>query len=127
VSRAELAPTRAAAELARLELEAAALRRAVELLTACACEVDGGLDCPDCEPVPPLVRRALDASAGRAVAAELRAARVVVGLAREVGREDLDEVDVAERLADAIDAYDQAAATHISVASDPAAVGGEDR
>jgi len=46
-------------ELARLELEAAALRRAVELLCACACEVDGGLDCRNCEPVPAMVWRAL--------------------------------------------------------------------
>ena len=43
-----------------------------------------------------------------AIVAELRAARAVVADARFVGREDLDETDVAERLADAIDAYDHA-------------------
>jgi hypothetical protein len=40
------------------------------------------------------------------LAAEVRAARAVA--ARFVGRGDLDETDVAERLADAIDAYDHA-------------------
>jgi len=43
-----------------------------------------------------------------AIVAELRAARAVVADARFVGREDLDETDVAERLADQLDAYDRA-------------------
>jgi hypothetical protein len=37
--------------------EAARLRAALELLTAC--QHGQGLDCPDCEPVPDLVRQAL--------------------------------------------------------------------
>jgi hypothetical protein len=49
-------------EVERLELQVARLRAALELLTFC----DHGqrLDCPDCEPVPDLVRQAL---AGEAV------------------------------------------------------------
>jgi hypothetical protein len=41
---------------------------------------------------------------------ELQAARQVVWRARDVGREDLDDTDVAERLTDALDAYDRIAA-----------------
>jgi hypothetical protein len=95
----------ACAEL-RLQAEAAALRAALEHLTAC--DHGQGLDCPRCEPVPDLVRRALERTAGRAVTAELVAARAVVEAARVVGAEDLDETDVAEQLASAIDAYDAA-------------------
>jgi hypothetical protein len=50
----------------------------------------------------------LDRGDAAALAAEVRAAREVVKAARFVGREDLDEVDVAERLADNLDAYDHA-------------------
>jgi hypothetical protein len=88
----------------RLQAEAAALRAALEHLTSC--DHGQSLDCPHCEPVPDLVRRALESTAGRAVAAELVAARAVVEAARVVGDEDLDETDVAEQLASAIDAYD---------------------
>ncbi|HZD38693.1 MAG TPA: hypothetical protein VE664_08645 [Actinomycetes bacterium] len=88
----------------RLQAEAAALRAALEYLTSCDHGQD--LDCPRCEPVPDLVRQALEGTAGRAVAAELLAGRAVVEAARVVGDEDLDETDVTERLACAIDAYD---------------------
>ena len=60
------------------------------------------------DPPEPGVLIELDHDDAAALAAELRAARAVVAKARFVGREDLDETDVAERLADAIDAYDQA-------------------
>jgi hypothetical protein len=52
----------------------------------------------------------LDLHDAAALAAEVRvrAARAVVDAARFVGREDLDDTDVAERLADALDAYDHA-------------------
>jgi len=46
--------------------------------------------------------------AAAAIVAEVLAARAVVDNARFVGREDLDETGVAERLADAVDAYDHA-------------------
>jgi len=67
-------------ELERLQHAAARLRAALELTTRC--EHGSGLDCPDCEPVSPLVRQALAGTAGQAVAAELAAAREVVELAR---------------------------------------------
>jgi hypothetical protein len=51
-----------AGEVERLELQVARLRAALELLTAC--QHGQGLDCPDWEPVPDLVRQAL---AGEAV------------------------------------------------------------
>jgi hypothetical protein len=95
----------ACAEL-ELQAEAATLRAALEYLTSC--DHGKGLDCPDCEPVPDLARKALEGAAGRALAAELAAARAVVEAARVVGDEDLDETDVAEQLASAIDAYDAA-------------------
>ena len=59
------------------------------------------------EPATPGVLVELDRDHAAALAAELRAAREVVKAARFVGREDLDETDVAERLADAVDACDQ--------------------
>ncbi len=90
----------------RLQAGAAALRAALGHMTSC--DHGQGLDCPGCEPVPDLVRQALEGTAGRAVAAELLAARAVVEAARVVGDEDLDETDVAEQLASAIDAYDAA-------------------
>ena len=46
-----------AGEVDRLEREVARLRAALELLTTC--EHGQGLDCPDCEPAPDLVRQAL--------------------------------------------------------------------
>ena len=49
--------------------------------------------------------------AAAAIVAEVLAARAVVDNARFVGREDLDETDVAERLAGQVDAYDRAVAT----------------
>jgi hypothetical protein len=52
-----------AGELERLEREAGRLRAALELLTAC--EHGQGLDCPACEPVPDLVRQALEGEAVR--------------------------------------------------------------
>jgi hypothetical protein len=48
-------------ELERLEAQVARLRAALELLTAC--DHGRGLDCPDCEPVPALVRHALSGEA----------------------------------------------------------------
>jgi hypothetical protein len=60
------------------------------------------------EPAEPGVLVELDRDDAAALAAEVRAARAVVAAARLVGDPDLDEVDVAEQLADAIDAYDQA-------------------
>ena len=51
-----------AGNVERLKCEASRLRAALELLTAC--QHGQGLDCPDCEPVPDLVRQAL---AGEAV------------------------------------------------------------
>jgi hypothetical protein len=51
----------------------------------------------------------VDLAAAVAIVAEVRAARAVVAAARLVGHPDLDETDAAERLADALDAYDQAA------------------
>ena len=60
------------------------------------------------EPPEPGVLVELDRDDAAALAAEVRAARAVVDAARFVGREDLDEADVAERLADAVDAYDHA-------------------
>jgi hypothetical protein len=51
-----------AGEVERLEREIARLRAALELLTTC--QHGQGLDCPNCEPVPDLVRQAL---AGEAV------------------------------------------------------------
>jgi hypothetical protein len=52
-----------AGEVERLEREVARLRGALELLTAC--QHGQGLDCPTCEPVPDLVRQALDGEAVR--------------------------------------------------------------
>jgi hypothetical protein len=48
-------------ELERLAGEVARLRAALELLVAC--DHGRGLDCPDCEPVPDLVRQALSGQA----------------------------------------------------------------
>jgi hypothetical protein len=52
-----------AGEVERLEREASQLRAALELLTAC--EHGQGLDCAECEPVPDLVREALQGEAVR--------------------------------------------------------------
>jgi hypothetical protein len=48
-------------ELQRLDGQVARLRAALELLVAC--QHGRGLDCPDCEPVPDLVRQALSGQA----------------------------------------------------------------
>jgi hypothetical protein len=48
-------------EVERLEGQVARLRAALELLTAC--DHGRGVDCPDCEPVPDLVRQALSGEA----------------------------------------------------------------
>jgi hypothetical protein len=48
-------------EVERLEGQVARLRAALGLLTAC--DHGQGLDCPDCEPVPDLVRQALSGEA----------------------------------------------------------------
>jgi len=50
----------------------------------------------------------VDLAAAVAIVAEVRAARAVVAAARLVGHPDLDETEAAKRLADALDAYDQA-------------------
>jgi len=60
------------------------------------------------DPPAPGVLVELDRDDAAALAAEVRAARVVVAAARFVGREDLDATDVAERLADAVDADNKA-------------------
>jgi hypothetical protein len=52
-----------AGQVDRLERKCARLRAALELLTCC--EHGLGLDCPDCEPVPDLVRQALENQAVR--------------------------------------------------------------
>jgi hypothetical protein len=52
-----------AGQVDRLEREVARLRAALELLTAC--QHGQGLDCPACEPVPDLVRQALQGEAVR--------------------------------------------------------------
>jgi len=52
-----------AGEIDRLDHQAARLRAALELLTAC--QYGQGLDCPACEPVPDLVREALEGEAVR--------------------------------------------------------------
>jgi hypothetical protein len=52
-----------AGQVERLERQAARLRAALELLTAC--DHGQGLDCPACEPVPDLVRQALSGEAVR--------------------------------------------------------------
>jgi hypothetical protein len=54
-------PPPRAGEVERLEGEVARLRAALGLLTAC--DHGRGLDCPDCEPVPDLVRHALSGQA----------------------------------------------------------------
>jgi hypothetical protein len=54
------APARAG-EVERLEGQVARLRAALGLLTAC--DHGRGLGCPDCEPVPDLVRQALSGQA----------------------------------------------------------------
>ncbi len=56
-------PPALAGEVEQLELQAGRLRAALELLTAC--EHGQGLDCPACEPVPELVRQALEGEAVR--------------------------------------------------------------
>jgi hypothetical protein len=61
--RLRQAETPVAGEVERLEREAGRLRAALELLTAC--EHAQGLDCADCEPVPDLVRQALQGEAVR--------------------------------------------------------------
>ena len=50
-------------EVKRLMRQVARLRAALELLTAC--DHGQGLDCPACEPVPDLVRQALEGEAVR--------------------------------------------------------------
>ena len=60
--RPTAAPT-LAGEVERLDREAGRLRAALELLTACP--HGQGLDCPACEPVPDLVRQALEGEAVR--------------------------------------------------------------
>jgi hypothetical protein len=55
------APPPPGRELKRLEGQVARLRTALELLTTC--DHGRGLDCPDCEPVPDLVRQALSGQA----------------------------------------------------------------
>jgi hypothetical protein len=50
----------------------------------------------------------VELAAAVAIVAEVRATRTVVAAARLVGHPDLDETDVAERLAEALDAYEQA-------------------
>ena len=56
-------PQALAGEVERLDCQAARLRAALELLTACP--HGQGLDCPACEPVPDLVRQALEGEAVR--------------------------------------------------------------
>jgi hypothetical protein len=56
-------PPTPAGEVERLERQAGRLRAALELLTAC--QHGQGLDCLDCEPVPDLVRQALEGGAVR--------------------------------------------------------------
>jgi hypothetical protein len=56
-------PPALAGEVERLERQAGRLRAALELLTAC--KHGQGLDCPECEPVPDLVRQALEGEAVR--------------------------------------------------------------
>jgi hypothetical protein len=60
------------------------------------------------DPPEPGAHVEVDLAVAAAIVAELLAARVVVAAARAVGQPDLDEADVAERLADALDAYDHA-------------------
>jgi hypothetical protein len=113
-------------ELARVELEAAALRRALELLTVCACGADGGLDCSGCEAVPAPVRQALAGAAGRALVSELAAAREVAELARHHARGHVPYP--LPGLCDALAAYDRAAVAYVIGALDLASPqGGEDR
>jgi hypothetical protein len=52
-----------AGQVERLERQVARLRAALELLTAC--DHGQGPDCPRCEPVPDLVRQALQGEAVR--------------------------------------------------------------
>jgi hypothetical protein len=59
-------------------------------------------------PPEPAAYVEVDLGPAAAIVAEVRAARVVVAVARLVGHPDLDDTDVAERLADALDAYDHA-------------------
>jgi hypothetical protein len=56
-------PPALASEIDRLDREASRLRAALELLTACS--HGQGLECPDCEPVPELVRQTLQGEAVR--------------------------------------------------------------
>jgi hypothetical protein len=56
-------PPALASGVDRLDRQAARLRGALELLTAC--DHGQGLDCPWCEPVPDLVRQALEDEAVR--------------------------------------------------------------
>ncbi len=77
---AALAAIEACEQVERLQAEAAALREALAVATVC--DHGHGLDCPDCEPVPPIVRQALAGTAGRAVVAVLAATREVAELAR---------------------------------------------
>jgi hypothetical protein len=56
-------PPALAREVEQLERQVGRLRTALELLTAC--EHGKGLDCPACEPVPELVRQALEGEAVR--------------------------------------------------------------
>lgn len=102
-----LRPTGTAAlqdKLARLQAEAALLREALAVVTCC--DHGQGLDYPDCEPVPGIVRAALSNDAGIKVLAELQAARAVVEVAHDFGDDRLDEVDIIQRLSAAVDAYD---------------------
>jgi hypothetical protein len=56
-------PSALVGEMELLDRQAGRLRAALELLTAC--EHGQGLDCPACEPVPDLVRQALEGEAVR--------------------------------------------------------------
>jgi hypothetical protein len=65
--------------------------------------LEGFLDPPE-----PGVLVEVDRDQAAAIVAEVHAARAVVQAARLVGHQDLDETDVAERLGDAVAAYDHA-------------------
>jgi hypothetical protein len=60
------------------------------------------------DPPEPGVLVEVDRDQAAAIVSEVLAARAVVQAARLVGHQDLDETDVAERLADAVVAYDHA-------------------
>jgi hypothetical protein len=60
------------------------------------------------DPPEPGVLVEVDRDQAAAIVGEVHAARAVVQAARLVGHQGLDETAVAERLADALDAYDHA-------------------